>query len=150
MKDDFVQFVFAVIAIVVSAAAEELLPSFFGMGLPLLLALVMVMASRMNVLPSVMAAVGAGAFEDALSALPPMTSVCFFVIAALLAHRKDVPRPFLIALFPAFELWTGVLFLGQIGEAFVRALAAFPLGVVALAFQFLAVDRLGRKAGIDE
>ena len=43
MKDDFVQFVFAVIAIVVSAAAEELLPSFFGMGLPLLLALVMVM-----------------------------------------------------------------------------------------------------------
>ena len=150
MKDEFVQFVFVVIAIVVSAAAEELLPSFFGMGLPLLLALVIAVAPRLNVLPVVMTSVGAGAFEDALSALPPMTAVCFFVIAALLARRDGFPRVFLVALFPVFELWSGMCILGPMGDVFARALVSIPLGGAALAIQFLAVDRLGRKAGIDE
>lgn len=150
MKDELVQFVFVVIAIVVSAAAEELLPSSFGMGLPLLLALVMAMASRLEVLPSVMTAVGAGAFESALSSLPSVTSVCFFVIAALLAHRKDFPRPLLVVLFPMSELWSAVCAFGQMGDVFARALLSVPLGAVALSVQCFAVSRLGRKAGLDE
>lgn len=149
MKDEFVQFVFVMIAIVVSAAAEELLPSFLGMGFPLLLALVMVMAPRLEVLPVVMTAVGAGAFENALSSMPPMTAVCFFVIAALLAHRKGVPRPFLVLMFPMFELWSGMCAFGPMGDVFTRALVSLPLGGVALLSQFAAVGWLGGKAGID-
>ena len=82
MKDEVVQFVFILVAIVIAAAAEELLPSFFGIGFPVLLSVVMIIASRVNVLPGVMSAVAAGAFEDALSSLPPMSSICFFTSCA--------------------------------------------------------------------
>lgn len=150
MKDELVQFVFVVLAIVISAAAEELLPPFFGMGLPLLLALVIAVAPRLNVLPLVMTSVGAGAFEDALSALPPMTAVCFFVIAALLARREGLPRTILVVMFPMFELWSGICILGPMGDLFARALISLPLGCAALALQLLAVNRLSRKAGINE
>lgn len=150
MKSEVVQFVFIVIAIVVSAAAEELLPSSFGVGVPLLQAMVMVMATRMKVLPGVMTAVGAGFFEDALSSLPPMTSVCFFVIAALLSRKRYFPSPFLLLLFPLFEFWTGLCILGRREDLFVRLLAAVPLGGAALWIQGMALGWSCRKAGLDE
>lgn len=150
MKDDFVQFVFVMIALVVSAGAEELLPAFAGVGVPLLLALVMAVAPRLNVLPGVMTAVGAGAFEDALAALPPMTSICFFVIASLLSRKAYFPRPFLMLLFPLFELWAGMCILGPMGDVFVRVLVSLPLGAVALGLQLVAVGWSVRRAGIDD
>lgn len=150
MKDEFVQFVFILIALVVSAAAEEILPAFAGVGIPLLMALVMVTAPRMGVLPGVITAVGAGAFEDALASLPPMTSVCFFVIVALLSRREYFPRMFLIAAFPLFEIWSGLCVFGPMGDLFVRVLVSLPLGAAALAVQGVALDWAGRRAGIDE
>ena len=150
MKSEVVQFVLLVVVVVFSAAAEELLPSFWGGGLPLLLAAVMVMSTRVKVLPGVMAAVGAGVFEDALSALPPMTSVCFFVIASLLSRKAYFPRPFLLLLFPLFEFWADMCILGPRDNVFVRVLASLPLGVVALWLQSLALGWSCRKAGLDE
>lgn len=150
MKSEFVQFVFVLIAIVVSAAAEELLPSFAGVGLPLLLALVVAASFGMKVLPSVMTAAGAGAFEDALSSLPPMTSVCFFVIAALVSRQSRYPRPIMLLLFPLHELWAGLCSVGPLGESFGRVLVALPLGAVATVVQRFALAWAERRAGIDE
>lgn len=150
MKSEVVQFAFVLLVLVVSASAEELLPSFCGVGFPLLLALAMVMAMRTKVLPGVMTAIAAGAFEDALSSLPPMTSVCFFVIAALLARKEYFPRPFLPLLFPLFELWAGLCILGPKDDVFVRMLVSFPLGLAATGGQFLALTWGARRAGVDE
>ena len=149
MKGEVVQFVFIVLAIVVSASAEELLPAFFGMGLPLLLALVVVLSSRLDVLPAVMTAVGAGTFENALVSSSPMVSVCFFVIAALLSRKEYFPRPFLLLLFPAFVLWKGVCAAGGEG-VFVRAALSLPLGAAAWGVQHIALNWLRGKAGLDE
>ncbi len=138
------------IALVVTAAAEELLPSFFGAGLPLLLAAVMVMTTRTKVLPGVLTAVGAGAFEDALSALPPMTSVCIFVIASLLSRKAYFPRPFLLLLFPLFEFWAGICVIGPKDDVFVRMLVSLPLGVVALGIVRPVLNWSYRRAGLDD
>lgn len=138
------------IALVVTAAAEELLPAFFGVGLPLLLAAVMVMATRAKVLPGVLTAVGAGAFEDALSALPPMTSICIFVIASLLSRKAYFPRPFLLLLFPLFEFWTGICVIGPRDDVFVRMLVSLPLGAVALGIMWPALNWSYRRTGLDD
>ena len=123
MKDEVVQFVFILVAIVIAAAAEELLPSFFGIGFPVLLSVVMIIASRVNVLPGVMSAVAAGAFEDALSSL---------------------------AVFPAYAVWTSMCKAGPIGDALVSLMLSLPLGAVAFVIVLLVLTWAGGKAGFDE
>lgn len=150
MKDEVVQFVFILVAIVIAAAAEELLPSFFGIGFPVLLSVVMLIASRVNVLPGVMSAVAAGAFEDALSSLPPMSSICFFTIAALVSRKAYFPRPFLLAVFPAYAVWTSMCKAGPIGDALVSLMLSLPLGAVAFVIVLLVLTWAGGKAGFDE
>lgn len=150
MKDEVVQFLFILVAIVIAAAAEELLPSFFGVGFPLLLSAVMVLASRVNVLPGVMAAVAAGAFEDALSSLPPMTSICFFTIAALVSRKAYFPRSFLLAVFPAYAVWVGMCGMNSIGDTFVSLLLSLPFGAMAFGMTLLALAWAGGKAGLYE
>ena len=75
---------FAVLALVLGAGCEELLPKFFGVGFPVLLMVVVFLSVRFGLLLAVMLAIAAGATEDALSALTPMTSVSFFLIVAVL------------------------------------------------------------------
>ena len=87
-----VQFVLAVLVLVSGAAFEEMLPRAFGVGVPVLLAAVLSLSAR-QVGPFALAfAVVAGAVEDALSALPPMTSVSYFLAAALLLRRFGSAR----------------------------------------------------------
>lgn len=149
MKDEFVQFVFILVSVVIAAAAEELLPSFAGVGFPLLLSVVMVTAPRVNVLPGVLTAVAAGAFEDALSSLPPMTSICFFTIAALVSRKAYFPRAFLLSAFPAYALWIGMCRTGSVGHVFVMALLSVPFGALAFGVVALMLPWAGRKAGYD-
>lgn len=139
-----------ILTVVISAAAEELLPVFSGAGFPMLLAAVLALSTRFKVLPVVMLAIGAGAFEDALSGLRLMTSVSFFVVAALLARKTLFPRPFLVVLFPAYGLWVGMCNAGAMGDLFVRLLLLLPLGAVAYAGLSLLVGWAAWKAGVDE
>lgn len=150
VKGEVARFVFVLFAIVTSAAAEELLPSFLGSGVPLLLALVLVLSPRLDVLSGVISAAGAGAFEDALASLPPMTSVSFFVVAALLSRVGYFPRAFLVLVFPAFGLWAWMCAVGPIGDVFVGVLASLPLGAAAVAVLHLVLAWAGGKAGLDE
>lgn len=150
MKDDLVQFVFIVTALVFAAAAEDMLPVFVGTGFPLLLSLVMVTAPRVKVLPGVMTAIGAGAFEDALSSLPPMTSICFFMVVSLVSRKEYFPRPFLAAFFPAYALWAGMCMTGPMGDVFARTLVSLPLGLVSYSVTYMVLAWSGRKAGLDE
>ena len=149
VKNDFVQFLFLLILLLVSAAAEELLPVFGGVGFPLLLAAVMAVSPRQRILAAVFTAVGAGALEDALAALPPLASIGFFTFAALTARKRDFPQPALIVLFPLYTLWAGMCAAGSMGDVFWRMLVSLPFGAAA----FAVSDRLSAwgagKAGLD-
>lgn len=149
MKGEFVQFLFVILAIVVAAAAEELLPTFGGVGFPFLLSLTLVLSPRLSVLACVMMALGAGAFEDSLSSLPPMTAACFFTVAALVSRMSLLPLAFLLALFPLFELWAVLRMMSPMGDVFARMLVSLPLGAVALGTVLVAGEWTARKAGLD-
>ena len=97
MLNKRIQLVIAVLALVFAAAGEELLPPCLGVGFPLLLAAAVAMARRRPSVTAVFFAVAAGAFEDALSSLPPLTSVGFFLFAAIAARSGLTPAPALFA-----------------------------------------------------
>ena len=78
MGNSLLQFVFALGVLCLGGAAEDMLPKVAGVGFPVLLSAVLVMATRRPIVPAVLFAVAAGACEDALSSLPLMTSPSTF------------------------------------------------------------------------
>ena len=69
MKNDLVQFAAFLLVLIVGAAAEDLLPHFLGVGFPLLLAALLVLAPRLKPMNLIAFAIAAGAMEDALAVL---------------------------------------------------------------------------------
>lgn len=150
MLNKRIQLAIAVLVLVFAAAGEELLPPAFGVGVPLLLAGTVATARRRPVTTAVFFAVAAGAFEDAISSLPPLTSVGFFLFAALAAGSRLTPATALLAAYPLYQLWLCVWIADTGGGVFLRTLAALPVGAAT----FVAVGALlflvDRKAGVDE
>ena len=136
---------FAVLALVLGAGCEELLPKFFGVGFPVLLMVVVFLSVRFGLLLAVMLAIAAGATEDALSALTPMTSVSFFLIVAVLVHRFGLPQLTAALVFPCYQLWMSVWMGGL--NVFTRILMAIPLGVLtALVVSAVLAQAIGKAA----
>ena len=145
MKNDVLQLMFAVLALVLGAGCEELLPKFFGVGFPVLLMVVVFLSVRFGLLLAVMLAIAAGATEDALSALTPMTSVSFFLIVAVLVHRFGLPQLTAALVFPCYQLWMSVWMGGL--NVFTRILMAIPLGVLtALVVSAVLAQAIGKAA----
>ena len=74
------------------AGAEVLLPKVLGVGFPVLMTAVQFFAVRRPAVSVAMFAIAAGAMEDALSALPPVTSVSYFLGLAALVRWSGMPR----------------------------------------------------------
>ena len=147
MKDNLLQTVFWLLVLVVGAALEELLPKFFGVGFPVLLATVQLAAcGRM---PFALA-VAAGGLEDALSSLPMMTTVSYFVLTLALVRGFGFPRAAAALTYPCYQLWRSVWTGGLGGGIFVRLLLSVPVGLLTAAVVGRAVDWLRGKAAIDE
>jgi len=125
-----VHFVFAVITLVFGAAAEELLPKPCSVGFPVLLASVQFFSVRRPVLPAAMFAIVAGAFEDALSSLPVMTSISFFLSVTLLTRWCDLPRGVSALTYPLYQVWLIIWVSGLAGNVFSRILVSVPVGLV--------------------
>ena len=119
---------FLFLALVLGAGAEELLPRVWGVGAPLLLTLAVVTAPRLGLVTAGLVAVAAGAVEDAVSALAPLTSVSFFLLAAAVVRRTGVTRPVALLAYPCYQLWLSVWTPGL--NVFTRALVALPAGVL--------------------
>lgn len=103
-------FLFYLIVLVSGGALEEFLPKVLGVGVPVLLGWTLFAAVHRPVPTVVVLAMAAGAFEDALSALPFLTSVSFFVVAALVANRVCGGRglaalPALMVAYPLYQAW---------------------------------------------
>ena len=150
MTNDLVQFVIAALAIVLGAAFEELLPKAMGVGFPVLLAAVPFMAFRRGLTAGVLFALAAGAMEEAISALPPMTCGSYFVLVALLAHLFRLPLTAAVVGAVCLQAWLAVWMVGLGGGVFVRILAAAPVGLVTAVAVGAALSWAWRKAAVDE
>ena len=150
MIGNVVQFVLAVLVLVSGAALEEMLPRVFGTGVPVLLAAVLFLSAR-QAGPSALAfAVVAGAVEDALSALPPMTSVSYFLAAALLLRRFGSAWFVPAVAYAGYQVWLSVWVVRIGGDIFNRVLLACPVGLVTAFAVHVALAWLYRKAAADE
>lgn len=145
MKNDLQNVFFVFLALVLCAGAEELLPKVCGVGAPLLLMLAVVPAPRFGLVGAGLLAAASGAAEDAVSSLAPMTSVSFFLLAAVLTRRTGVMRPVALLVFPCYQLWLSLWTPGL--NVFTRFLVALPIGFLTAAgvSAFLAWAAGGRE-----
>jgi len=142
--------VFSVLILVVGAALEELLPKFFGVGFPVLLTTVQFVAPRRGLRAVVLMALAAGAAEEALSSLEPMTCVVYFLAAALASRHFGFPLLMTLLTYPLLQVWLAVWTPGMGGGVFNRIVLSVPMGLVTAFGVGAVVDWLGRKAAIDE
>lgn len=149
MRNDFLSLLFAVVVLCIGAGAEEMLPKLLGVGVPALLASALVMSARRPV-EAVLFAIAAGAMEDALSSLPPMTSASFFLMAAGLVRRSGLSRAAAILAYPAYQVWLAAWTGGLGGSVFGRALVALPLGAATVFAAEWLILLAERRAAIGE
>ena len=145
-----VQFVLAVLILVSGAALEEMLPRIFGTGVPVLLAAALFLSVRRAGPFALAFAVVAGAVEDALSALPPMTSVSYFLAAAFLLRRLGSAWFVPAVAYAGSQVWLSVWVVRIGGDVFNRVLLACPVGLATAFAVHVALAWLYRKAAVDE
>lgn len=148
MRNDILQVVFLFLALIVGAGCEELLPKVFGVGFPVLLMSAQFLAARGRSSLGFLFAIAAGAVEDALSSLTPMTSVSFFLLVAVLVRRTGAPWYLVALTYPCYQLWLTVWTGGL--NVFTRILLSVPIGfLTAFVVGRIVFDFL-RRAAIDE
>lgn len=145
-----IQLIIAIMTVVVATALEELVPPFFFVGMPFLLASVMIVAPKRSAIAVVFFAVAAGSCEDAVSSLPPLTSVGFFLAAAFAVRNVPTPKVLSYIAYPLYQLYLAVWIADLNGGVFVRTFSAFFAGALAVALTTPALSWLDRKAGVDE
>ena len=150
MTGSLVQFVFAVLALVLGASLEELFPEVLGVGVPVLMAAAVFMALHRSEAQGLSFAVLAGAVEDTLSALPPMTSVSYFLGVALLARFFGRAGVLTAVAYPLYQIWLAVWLPGIGGGVFARVLLSCPVGFATAYAVDWALTWFSRKAAADE
>lgn len=146
-------FLFYLIVLVLGGALEELLPKMLGVGVPILLGWTLFAAVHRNAPTVVVLAIAAGAFEDALSALPFLTSVSFFVVAALVANRVCGERglavlPALMVAYPLYQAWLWLVAVPVVPSAWGLVLGAACLMSLAASVVVAFFARCERRAAI--
>ncbi len=151
MKKDIVHLVYAVLALVLSCAVEELCPRVLGVGVPVLLSAAAYCALRRSPVVGLLFALAAGAAEDSLSSLPLASSVSFFVLACAVLRGFKLPLAFAALAYPLYQLWIWA-WLGSAmqGRLILRILAAFPVGAATLVLVCGALHWLDGKAAVNE
>ena len=150
MISSLVQFVFVIVALVLGAALEELRPEVLGVGVPVLMSAAVFMALHRSEVQGLSFAVLAGAVEDTLSALPPMTSVSYYLAAALLARLLGRTGILMALAYPLYQIWLAVWLPGIGGGVFARVLLSCPVGFATAWAVDLALTWFSRKAAADE
>ena len=137
-------------ALVFGAAAEELLPKALGVGFPVLLATLPVVATRPPFALSVLYALAAGAVEDSISGLPFMTSASCFLLVVALVRWSRLPSVVAAVVFPAYQIWLCLWVTGLQGSVFGRVLVAIPFGILAYGVVGPLLAAVERRAAVDE
>jgi len=137
-------FLFYLIVLVSGGALEEMLPKVLGVGVPVLLGWTLFAAVHRNAPTVVVLAMAAGAFEDALSDLPLLTSASFFVVVALAANRVCgahgggqglTALPALMVAYPLYRAWLWLVAGGGgLGQTILPAVLMALVASVIVAF----------------
>lgn len=136
MRNSILQFAFAILGLFVGAGLEEMLPHILGVGFPILLATVLFVSAHRTNAVAIVFAVAAGAMEDAIGSLPPMTSVSFFAIVAVAIRQMGCSLPAMLFAYPCYQIWLALWMSGLGGGVFTRLLLAVPIGLtMAIAVQ---------------
>ena len=137
--------------LVLGAGAEELLPKLLGVGFPILLTAAQVAAAGRGSLPARMAFVAAaGAMEDAICSLPPMTSISYFLIVGAFVRWTGLTRGSTLLTYPCYQVWLWVWASGLGGEVCARLLVALPIGLFTAYAVNMLIVRIKGKAAADE
>ena len=147
MKNNIVQFAFIVLALVIGGALEDMLPTVGSLGAPVLLSLAVFFAAETRAPVWIMAAVAAGAFEEAVCAMPPGSAMVFFAAIAVAVRFFREPALWIAAAYPSFQIWLALVSDGA--GALARVLLSVPVGAACMAAAFVVLPRLWRKAGAD-
>ncbi len=150
MGNSLLQLVFCLLLLVLGAGAEELLPRVFGVGCPVLLALAQLVAVRGPAVTLSVFAIAAGAFEDALGALPPAASASYFLAVAWGVNRLGFARAGAALTYPGYLLWLWVWTGASGGGIFGRLLVSVPVGFVTACAVGLVYFWAERGAALDE
>lgn len=150
MRTDLVQLAFSVTVLVLGAALEEMLPKVFGVGFPVLLSAVLFLSARSGRPLTIAFAVAAGAMEDALGPLPPVTSVSFFLVLALAVRGFAASEALMAVAYPSYQVWLSLWVSGIGSGVFGRILLAFPIGYVTVLAVHAALAWFVGKAAVDE
>jgi len=151
VKDNLRQFVFGFVLLVFGAGFEELLPKCLGVGFPFLLTSVQVLATGGGNLPVlIVLTVVAGAFEDALSSLPFLASVSYFILVALIVRGVGLPRLLALLTYPCYQLWLAVWTSGSGAGIFSRLLLSLPIGGLTACVAGMVVAWVGGKGAVGE
>jgi len=151
VKNSLLQLAFGLAVLILGAAAEELLPKVLGVGFPVVLASVPVLAAgRGSILTRLVLAVVAGALEDALSGLPVMTSVSYFLAVTFLVDRLDCSRILVPLAYPCYQLWLAVWSDVTGGGVFTRLFLSVPVGAVTAMAAGWLIAKARKGAAVDE
>jgi len=151
VNDNLRQFVFGFVLLVLGAGLEELLPKVLGVGFPLLLTAVQALSVVIGSFPVVFVlAVVAGALEDALSSLPFLASVSYFIIVALSVRVIGMPRFSVVLTYPCYLLWLALWTSGSGVGIFSRLLMSLPVGGITAFVIGTVVAWVGGKGAVDE
>lgn len=143
-------FVLALFALVLGAAAEELLPKISGVGFPFLLAVVPFVARRRPILLPLAYALAAGATEDALSALPALASAGFFLAFVSLMRWTRLPKSVAFLAFALYHAYLSLWCSSFSTPLFMRLAVALPVGAVTFGAMHILLAWVERKAALDE
>ena len=150
VRNSFHHLVFDLLVLVLGASVEEMMPKPLDVGFPVLLMASQVLALRRPALVMAIFAVAAGAMEDGISSLPMMTSVSFFLLAAVLTRWSGFLAGMAALVHPLYQFWLLLWVPSLEGNVFHRALLALPVGIcTALAAGALMVW-LERRVALDE
>lgn len=150
MKSNFPILVLAVFVLVLGAWAEEFLPKFLGVGFPVLLVASHHFASRRASAFMCLFAIAAGAMEDAISFLPTMTSVSYFLLSACFVRWVGFSRVTAALTYAGYQVWLAVWQSALGGVVFARLLVAVPVGLMtALAVEWI-LTTVEREAAVHE
>ncbi len=151
MNDNLRQFVFGFVLLVFCAGLEELLPKFLGVGFPVLLSSVHALSVGGASLPIIIIlAVVAGALEEAISTLPFLAAVSYFIFTALSARALGLPRLSAVLIYPCYQLWVSLWMNGSDAGIFSRLILSLPIGCLTAFCVGTCVSSLSRKGAIYE
>ena len=150
MKSECAYLMFAIVALVLCGAAEEMFPKPLGVGFPFLFCATVWFAVRAASTAAFVFALAAGTAEDALAGLPFVMSASYFVLAVFATRFFRLPGIFASFFYFGYQFWLWLWVPDLQGSLFMRGLLALPVGAGVAFCLSVLLDACLRGGGLDE